>query len=172
MANKFKVITIDGPAGTGKSTIAKRLADMIEFAYLDTGAVYRAITWKIIKEKISLDETKKLSTLLETFNFVIKQNSYFVDNEDVTELIRTKEVTAFVSEVSALKLVRQALIPIQTQLAKSNNLVVEGRDLGTVVFPNADIKFFLTASPEIRAQRRHKELKKNFRIKLFHTKPY
>lgn len=166
MCIKPFIITIDGPAGTGKSTVAKYLAATLGFTYFDTGALYRAISWKVLQEKLQLDDAKALENLLSTFSFHIKKESletlYFVGEIDVTIAIRTKEVTAIVSKVSALNRVREALKPIQLSIAKEGNTVFEGRDLGTVVFPNADLKFFLTARLEVRAERRYQELKKKF----------
>lgn len=162
MSAKHKVITIDGPAGTGKSTVAKGLAKALGFTYFDTGALYRAITWKVIQDNISIEDQDQLEDLLKTFSFHIKEGRYFVDEQDVTDAIRTKEVTAFVSEVSALSRVRVALKPIQTAVATEADSVFEGRDLGTVVFPEADVKFFLTARAEVRAERRFNELVERF----------
>jgi len=162
MSVKYKVITIDGPAGTGKSTAAKGLAEAIGFSYFDTGALYRAITWKVIQEKLSLGDHRKLDALLRKFIFHIKGGRYFVEDVDVTTAIRTKEVTALVSAVAALSKVRETLKPIQSTVAKETDVVFEGRDLGTVVFPQADLKFFLTARAEVRAERRFKELREKF----------
>jgi len=162
MSAKYKIITIDGPAGTGKSTAAKRLASAIGFSYFDTGALYRAITWKVLQEKLSLDDKKNFDALLRKFTFHIKKGRYFVEDVDVTTAIRTKEVTALVSEVSALSKVRETLKPIQIAVAKETDAVFEGRDLGTVVFPHSDLKFFLTAEPKVRAKRRFKELQEKF----------
>ena len=162
MSVKHKVITIDGPAGTGKSTVAKGLAKALGFSYFDTGALYRAITWKVLQEGTSIDAPQELSALLSTFSFHIKEGHYFVGEVDVTKALRTKEVTAHVSEVSALREVREALKPIQTEVAEETDTVFEGRDLGTVVFPNADLKFFLTASVHVRAKRRLNDLQEKF----------
>ena len=162
MSAKHKIITIDGPAGTGKSTVAKGLAKALGFTYFDTGALYRAITWKVIQEGIELEDQSKLEGLLKSFSFHVKNGCYFVNDHDVTEVIRNKEVTALVSGVSALSNVREALKPIQKAVAIEADSVFEGRDLGTVVFPKADIKFFLTARAEVRAERRYKELQERF----------
>lgn len=160
------IITIDGPAGTGKSTVAKQFAGAIGFTYFDTGALYRAISWSILDQNIIYKDEEALSTLLKTFTFRIRtiegEKRYFVGSRDVTNEIRTKEVTAIVSEVAALKKVRDALKPIQVNFGKEIDVVFEGRDLGTVVFPHAHLKFFLTARPEIRAKRRYQELVKKF----------
>ncbi|QVL57924.1 MAG: (d)CMP kinase [Simkaniaceae bacterium] len=165
------IITIDGPAGTGKSTTARRLADEIGFTYFDTGALYRAISWQILEAGISYQDEEALSKLLKTFTFRIQLNNgdirYLVGNEDVTEVIRSKEVTAIVSEVAALKKVRDALKPLQDNVSKEIDVVFEGRDLGTVVFPHAQLKFFLTARPETRAKRRYHELVQRFPNQTF-----
>ncbi|MCP5503862.1 MAG: (d)CMP kinase [Chlamydiales bacterium] len=165
------IITIDGPAGTGKSTTAKKFADAIGFTYFDTGALYRAISWQILETEISYQDEEALSKLLKEFSFhidVIEGNKrYFVGNKDVTTAIRSKEVTAIVSEVSALKKVRDALKPLQVNFSKEIDVVFEGRDLGTVVFPHAQLKFFLTARPEVRAKRRYRELVQKFPNQTF-----
>lgn len=156
------IITIDGPVATGKSTIAKRLAHHLGFIYFDTGAMYRCLTWKALKEDIPLADHKQLHQLAKTFHFDIalieEKPHYFVDNQDVTSEIRDRIVTAAVSEVSAIPEIRVELVKRQQQLASGHNAVVEGRDMGTVVFPNADVKFFLTGKDEIRAKRRYDEL--------------
>ena len=156
------IITIDGPSGTGKSTVAQRLAQALGFEHFDTGAVYRAFTWLVLEKKVKLDDIPAIKKLLAEFSFRIEYSNkvkhYFVGEIDVSELIRGVKVTADVSVVSALKEVRDVLIEIQRFFAKSHDCVFEGRDLGTVVFPNAEIKVFLNASPEVRAQRRLSEL--------------
>ncbi|MEM8727387.1 MAG: (d)CMP kinase [Chlamydiota bacterium] len=160
------IITIDGPAGTGKSTIAQKFADAIGFAYFDTGALYRAISWQILETGIFYRDDEALSKLLKSFSFRIRSiegnRRYFVGNEDVTKAIRSKEVTTAVLKVASLKKVRDALKPLQLNFSKENDVVFEGRDLGTVIFPDAYLKFFLTARPEIRAKRRYRELVQTF----------
>ena len=160
------IITIDGPVGTGKSTIAKRLAEKLGFVHFDTGAMYRCLTHGILKNHIEVDDIEKLNAYLDVFSFQIKlidhEKHYFVKDEDVTKLIRGEAVTALVSKVAAIPTVRHHLVSIQRKFAEGTNSVFEGRDIGTVVFPNADVKIFLTASPEVRAQRRYQELINKF----------
>ena len=156
------IITIDGPAGTGKSTVAKKLAEALGFSYFDTGALYRALCVKILQEKIDLSDKKSMVQILEDFSFQIKklesQTHYFIGEIDVTKAIRSHEVTQIVSKISAMKIVRHALYPLQRKFAQIGDSVFEGRDMGTEIFPEADFKFFLTARAEIRAKRRFKEL--------------
>ncbi len=160
------IITIDGTSGTGKSTVAKKLAEKLRFIYFDTGAMYRTITYGIIKHSIAINDKEKLNRLLDNFQFEIKvkngEKRYYYEGEDVTEEIRKAKVAAFVSEVSAIKEVRGKLINIQREFAKSGDAVFEGRDMGSFVFPKADLKIFLTAGIEIRAMRRYKELLEKF----------
>ena len=160
------IITIDGPSGTGKSTVAKKVAETLNFFYCDTGAIYRTLTYGILKGKINLKDDQQLLLYLEKFRFEVRKGRYFLDDVDVTEIIRSQEVTGFVSEVSSLKVVRQALLGLQRDIAKVGNVVFEGRDMGTVVFPEADVKIFLTADPEVRAKRRFNELKEKNELSL------
>jgi cytidylate kinase len=156
------IITIDGPAGTGKSTVAKQLARALGFVYFDTGAMYRALTALLLEGQLELTDEAAIQQLLQSFDFRIEQTPdrviYLVNGRDVSEVIRSPEVTRWVSTVAALPLVRHSLVAIQRRFAEGNNAVYEGRDLGSVVFPHADLKVFLTASAEERANRRHKEL--------------
>jgi cytidylate kinase len=156
------IITIDGPAGTGKTTVARRVAECLHFAFFDTGAMYRAVAYHMLKRSIALEDAAALKELLEAFSFQIltegRETRYVACGEDVTEAIRSAEVTATVSPVSALPAVREAVWRIQRECARGRDAVFEGRDMGSVVFPNADLKVFLTARPEIRAQRRLDEL--------------
>ncbi len=156
------IITIDGPAGVGKSTVAKALAQKLKFSYFDTGAMYRAVTYALLKNEIDIDdETSVLEFLQSSFKFEIKEEGnikfYFVNDEDVTEIIRSNYVTDQVSIVSAKPYVRKTLIPMQRAFANDKDIVCEGRDMGTVVFPHAEVKIYLTAKISIRAQRRFKE---------------
>jgi len=160
------IITIDGPIATGKSTIAKRLAHEIGFIYFDTGAMYRCITYGIFKEHVNVDDPEALSSFLKNFKFEIKikhgDRFYFVDGEDVTLKIRGEEVTSNVSKISAIAAVREKLVLLQRELAVGVNAVFEGRDMGTIVFPNAQLKIFLIGRPEVRAARRFAELREKF----------
>lgn len=160
------IITIDGPIATGKSTIAKRLAHEIGFIYFDTGAMYRCITYDFLKQQVNADDPEALMTFLRKFKFEIKikhgDRYYFVDGEDVTLKIRGEEVTSNVSRISAITAVREKLVSLQRELAVGVNAVFEGRDMGTVVFPNAQLKIFLTGRPEVRAARRFAELREKF----------
>lgn len=154
------IVAIDGPAASGKSTAAKRLAEHLNFVYLDTGAMYRAITFIALEKNIVENEnaiielTKNLDMSLKFENGVTR---VFVNGDEVTEFIRTKEVNARVSDVSRIKEVRAELVKIQKKLSEKGNLVAEGRDITTVVFPEADVKIYMTASLNVRVDRRHKE---------------
>lgn len=160
------IITIDGPVATGKSTIAKKLASAIGYIYYDTGAMYRALSYGILKNKINIDDQAALARFLDTFDFDIKikqgERRYFIEGEDVTDKIRQDEVTAAVSRISANGAIREKLVNYQRELSKGVNAVFEGRDMGTVVFPSAELKIFLSGRPEIRAKRRFDELKAKY----------
>lgn len=160
------IITIDGPIATGKSTIAKNLAKEIGFIYFDTGAMYRCIAYAVIKHEVHLENLEELETFLQNCRFDIKikrgERFYFVEDEDVTQKIRGEAVTSLVSKVAAIQAVRAKLVALQREWAEGVNAVFEGRDLGTVVFPNAEVKIFLTGRPEVRAQRRFEELSVRF----------
>ena len=157
------IITIDGPSGTGKTTVAKEVAKRLRFAYFDTGAMYRAVAWKLLHEKISVDDIPSIEDMLKHFSFRIQETAgeprYFCGIYDVTQDIRSQKVIKIVSAVAALLPVREALWKVQRDFAAQDDVVFEGRDLGTVVFPNAEVKIFLTANPQVRAKRRLDELK-------------
>ncbi len=153
------MIAIDGPSGTGKSTAAKRLAEKLGYNYYDTGAMYRAITWLALEKKSDLSDPAQIKALIDSFAFRIEGRHYFVGEADVTEAIRSPEVTGAVSEVAAYQEIRHALVAVQREAGERGDIVCEGRDIGTVVFPDAAVKFFLTARPEIRAARRFGEQK-------------
>ncbi len=148
------IITIDGPAGAGKSTTAKKIAQELNINFLDTGALYRAIGLILAKSEV---RPEFLHEALNDINININKSGVYVNDFDVTKEIRTPEVDELASKYSALPEVRNALLNIQREQAKKASLIAEGRDLGSVVFPEADFKFYLTASPESRAQRRYNE---------------
>ncbi len=154
-------ITMDGTCGSGKSTIAKRLAERLGVIYLDTGAMYRAITWKALRSPIELDDTEGLIRLARETEIRLKKGEegtrVFVDGQEVTRVIRTPEVTNAVKFLADIPEVREVLIEEQREIAASRSVVAEGRDTGTVVFPDADYKFYVDASLEVRTERRFKE---------------
>lgn len=156
------IIAIDGPAGTGKGTVAKLISKRLNFTYIDTGAMYRCVTLKMIRENISLEESEKIEDLLNrtsiSFKNINNEQHVFLDEEDVSTLIRKQNVNELVSEVSSIKLIRIKLVELQRKLGENGNVIMEGRDITTVVFPNADIKIYLDADLEIRAKRRYEEL--------------
>lgn len=153
-------IAIDGPAGAGKSSVSKILASRLGYAYLDTGAMYRAVTYEALKK--SLTDPAEIAAMTEALDMEVKPGTdamhVIVDGEDVTPFIRTPEVSGHVSEVSAIGGVRTAMVAIQRRQAEKGGIVLDGRDIGTTVLPKADVKIFLTASVHTRALRRFKEL--------------
>ena len=158
---KKLTIAIDGPASSGKSTIAKEVAQRLGIAYVDTGAMYRGITLALIEQKISFDDVDKIVELMKQikmeFKIIEESQHLFIEGEDVSEKIRSVEVTENVSEVAAIPEVRKHLVSLQQRMAEASSVVMDGRDIGTVVLPNAPYKFFFTASPHVRALRRYKE---------------
>ena len=155
------VVAIDGPAGAGKSTIAKMVAEKIGYAYIDTGAMYRSVAWKFLRTGHDLDEEyigMLSNTMIIMFKPEASVNRVFVDDVEVTDAIRSAEVTALVSKVAAIGAVREAMVDQQRRMGESGGVLMDGRDIGTVVFPNAQLKIFLTATVEERAMRRYKEL--------------
>ena len=161
MKKKF-VITIDGPAGAGKSTVSKTLAKKLDYVYLDTGALYRALAYKTLKLEISLDEVSALANLCSNATVVLKnidgQMKVYLDGENVEEKIRTEEVGLIASKISTFAAVRERLLNLQREAGAEGGIVAEGRDMGSVVFPHADYKFYLDANLEERIKRRYKEL--------------
>lgn len=160
---KKLIVAIDGPAGAGKSTVARIVAGRLSYTYIDTGAMYRAVTWEVMRRKINVGDTEKVAAIARTINLSLVYTDgktlVKVDDDNVTEAIRTPEVSRVVSEVSAIGGVREAMVNLQRQLASFGGAVLDGRDIGTHVLPNADIKIFLTASIEERAKRRWLELR-------------
>ncbi len=156
------VIAIDGFSSCGKSTVAKALAKELNFVFIDSGAMYRAVTLYIQRNHINLNDESAISAALENIQIDFiphpEKTQILLNGEDVSDAIRSMEVSEYVSEVSALKAVRKALVKQQQELGKKRNIVMDGRDIGTTVFPDADIKIFMTASPQVRAERRYAEL--------------
>lgn len=163
-------IAIDGPAAVGKSTMGKLIARELGFLYIDTGAIYRAITWKVLKNSINIKDEDVISNLVSDTCITIERanckslNDYyyiFVDGENVTEEIRNPRIDQNVSQIARLPKIRKQLIYLQRKLAEKGNIVMEGRDIGSVILPQADIKFYFTASEAERIKRRYKELINN-----------
>ena len=156
------IVAIDGPAAAGKSTSAKKVARELGFTHLDTGAMYRCVTLSVLRDQITLDNENALSQLLNELDIRLEKLDdelvVYLNGEDVSDEIRKAEVTSYVSTVSALSQVRDALVRIQRNIAKNQNCVVEGRDIGTIVFPDAEFKFFLIADDFVRARRRQLDL--------------
>lgn len=159
-----KQIAIDGPASAGKSTVAKLVAKKLNFVYCDTGAMYRAATWLALAKNVAISDTKKVATLAETMQLKFlppkeagKDQQVFVNGTDVTEAIRMPEIAKNVSAVAAIPEVRAALVKLQRIIANDADIVMDGRDIGTTVLPDAFVKIFLVASVEERAMRRYKE---------------
>ena len=156
------IIAIDGPAGSGKSTTSKLVAKKLGISHLDTGSMYRAITVHFIKNNYSLDDID-VSSVMDSIELEISDSSdkesVFLNGEDVTDKLRSNEVSRLVSDVSSIKEIRAKMVEIQRSISSNKSIVIDGRDIGTVVFPDAKFKFFITASIESRAQRRFNELK-------------
>ena len=157
------IIAIDGPSGAGKSTLAKRLARELGFIYLDTGAMYRALALKVLRQGVDLADDARLARLVESIEIDLQENNgtleVLLDGINVADEIRTPEVSQLASKVSALKIVRARMLDLQRRMGQHGRVVAEGRDIGTVVFPNAEMKIFLDASAEERARRRCAELR-------------
>ncbi len=156
-------IALDGPAGAGKSSIAKKAAKALDYIYVDTGALYRTIGLAASRKNVEPKPSKEVEELLDKINVDLTFNSLgeqvvLLDGEDVSGEIRTPEASMMASKISAVPAVRAYLLDLQRNMAKTHNVIMDGRDIGTVVLPNAKVKIFLTASPEARAQRRYKEL--------------
>lgn len=152
------IVTIDGPAGAGKSTVARALAERLGFRFLDTGAMYRVVALAAVKRGLDCDASDELADLAEAITIKFDGDRVLLDGQDVAETIRTSEITALVRPVADNVRVRELLVQLQQRIGQSGNIVTEGRDQGTVAFPNAQCKIFLTASPDERARRRVRDL--------------
>ena len=159
------VVAVDGTAGSGKGTITKIVAEKLNLVTIDTGAMYRCVTLAMLEQKIGIEETEKIENILKNIKIEFvddKQNKkVLLNGKDVTLEIRSKEVNEFVSPVSTIRVVREYLANMQREMAKSIDVIMEGRDIGTNVFPNADVKIYLDATPEERARRRFKQNEEN-----------
>ena len=151
------IIAIDGPAGSGKSTIAKLIADDLGLVYLDTGAMYRLVTLKALNDGI-LGNLDKIIKMLDDLRIDIKKNGFYLDDTNVSEEIRKPVVSQNVSDIAAIREVREKMVDLQRKFSESKNVILDGRDIGTVVFPNADVKIFLIADAKERSNRRYREL--------------
>lgn len=154
-------VAIDGPAGAGKSTIARAAAKKLGYIYVDTGALYRTVALAAVRREV-LDDADGVAAMLPQISVELKfengEQQVYLDGENVSSLIRTPQISMGASKVSAIPKVREYLLSLQQSIAKENNVIMDGRDIATVVLPNADVKIFLFATPECRAQRRYKEL--------------
>lgn len=163
MSRKLIKIAIDGPAGSGKSTTARKVAKKLDYIYIDSGAMYRAVTLKAINQKIPTNKSQKIVEVAAHISIQFKQENsrtiVLMDGNDVSDLIRTPEVNNQINPVAANSEVRKILVKKQQELGKDGGIVMDGRDIGTVVFPDAELKVYMDASAEERAQRRHQEFK-------------
>lgn len=167
------IITIDGPVATGKSTVAKKLASAIGFIYYDTGAMYRALALDALQKGVNLSDEESIEAFLNTFDYKVKihrgERRYYVGGEEVTDHIRSETVSQAASRISAIPKVREKLVALQRNLAQGVNAVFEGRDMGSVVFPDAELKIYLVGDDNVRAQRRFDELKAKFPEEAAHV---
>ncbi len=158
---KRLIIAIDGPAGAGKSTVSKALAGTLGYTYIDTGAMYRAVAWKAFQLDLPLDDNQRLAELAESSTIVLQGEPerlrVFIDDQEVTDAIRTQQISEATSVISTISGVRRALVAEQQRMGQAGGVVLEGRDIGTQVFPNADVKFYLDADLNVRAKRRWAE---------------
>ena len=154
---KNLIVAIDGPAGSGKSTIAKLLAKKYDLTYIDTGAMYRMITLYLLENNIDINDLKEVERVLNTVNLDMQGDKFYLNNVDVSTKIREKRINNNVSKVASIKIVRSNLVDLQRKISNNKDVILDGRDVGTVIFPNAQVKIFLIASPEERARRRYNE---------------
>ena len=156
---KNYVIAIDGEAGTGKSTLAKSIAKKYKIVYMDTGAMYRCVTLEMLNNDISMDDVEKIEKMLDDIKIEIRndddEDKFFLNGKDVTKKIREQKVNDNVSQVSHIPIVRERMVELQRKLANGKKIVMEGRDIGTNVFPNAQVKIYLTAAAHVKAKRRY-----------------
>lgn len=152
-------VAVDGPSGAGKSTIAKAVADKLGIDYIDTGAMYRSVGYKMVCEGISVEDEECLRKMLDETDIDFYENNIILDGEIINDKIRTSEISKMASLCSAVPAVREKLVELQRRMGEKKSVIMDGRDIGTNVFKDAEYKFFLTASPEERADRRYKELK-------------
>ena len=155
---KNLVIAVDGPAGAGKSTISKLIADKLNINYIDTGAMYRAITYKCLQNNIDINNEEEVINIAKDCEIDFKDNNIYLNGDILKDEIRTIEVSNNVSNVAKIKEVRYLMVDVQRNIGKVSSVILDGRDIGSYVFPNADYKFFLVATPEERGKRRYKEL--------------
>lgn len=155
------IVAIDGPAGSGKGTVTKLIANQLDLQYIDTGAMYRCVALKMLEEKVNLEDEEKIKKILDDIEIDLQGSKVFLNGRDVTKEIRTIEVSNFASPVSAIGFIRTKMVDLQRNLANGKNVIMEGRDIGTVVFPDANVKIYLDASPEERARRRVEQNEKN-----------
>ena len=151
-------IAVDGPSGAGKSTIAKAVAQRLSIDYIDTGAMYRAVGYKLLQEGVSLEDLEKVAEVLARTDIDFSCGNIYLDGENINDKIRTEEISRQASACSALGIVREKLTEQQQEMGARKSVIMDGRDIGTVVFPDAEYKFYITASAEERAKRRYKEL--------------
>ena len=151
-------IAVDGPSGAGKSTIAKAIAKKLNIDYIDTGAMYRAVGYKMLREGVALDDLDGLQKMLDDTVIDFSEGNIYLDGEIVNDYIRTPEISKQASDCSAIGMVRKKLVDLQQKMGEAKSVIMDGRDIGTVVFPDAEFKFFITASAEERAKRRYEEL--------------
>lgn len=151
-------VAVDGPSGAGKSTIAKAIAERLSLDYIDTGAMYRAVGYKMLQQGVSLSDEAAIGRLLDTTEIDFCKGDTILDGQVISDRIRTQEISKQASDCSALAMVRRRLVQLQRKMGAQKSVIMDGRDIGTVVFPDAEYKFFITAAPEERARRRFAEL--------------
>ncbi len=156
-----KIITIDGPAASGKSSVGRKLAHQINFQFIDSGAIYRAGVWALLQQNVSIDQTEKINQIFQNLPIDFKTDDHeilvFLDDQDITSHLHSPEVTKLVAQIAAMPSVRPLVKQLEHLLASRRDTVMAGRDIGTEIFPDSKLKFYITANPEVRAQRRHQQ---------------